>query len=144
MLAKLRGYIGVERTVACYNEELVVGVDLVYLDIGERGDDLLLRGKIGALLELEVAYRAGESEVAVDAAKVDEASSGLNACLLGWRVLAQFFTLDWALLTLILRLVVERERLCAALDTQDCTRVTGVGLTVLDAAKKLLKVLRTT
>lgn len=55
----------------------------MYLDVGERGNDLLLRGKIGALLELEVTYRAGQGEVAVDAAKVDEASCGLDTCLLG-------------------------------------------------------------
>lgn len=54
----------------------------MYLDVGESGDDLLLRGKIGALLELEVADRAGEGEVAVDAAEIDESSSSLNACLL--------------------------------------------------------------
>lgn len=76
-------------TVAGNDEELVIAVDLVYLDIGERGDDLLLRGKIGALLELEVAYCAGQGEVAVDAAKVDEASCGLDACLLSCEALAQ-------------------------------------------------------
>jgi hypothetical protein len=55
----------------------------VYLDVGECGNDLLLRGEIGALLELEVTYRAGQGEVTVHAAKVDEASCGLNTCLLG-------------------------------------------------------------
>ena len=34
------------------------------------------------------------------------------------------------LLTLVLRLVVERERLCAALDAQDCAGITRVGLAV--------------
>jgi hypothetical protein len=76
-------------TVTCYNEELVVGVDLVYLDVREGSDDLLLRGKIGALLELEVTYRSREGEVAVDAAEIDESSSSLNACLLSCEVLAR-------------------------------------------------------
>jgi hypothetical protein len=62
----------------------------VDLNVGESSDDLLLRGKIGALLELEVTYRAGESEVAVDAAEVDESSSSLNACLLSCKALARF------------------------------------------------------
>jgi hypothetical protein len=55
----------------------------VDLNVGESSDDLLLRGEIGALLELEVTYRAGEGEVAVDAAKVDEAAGRLDASLLG-------------------------------------------------------------
>ena len=61
----------------------------MYLDVGEGSDDLLLRGKVGALLELKVTYRAGQGEVAVDAAKVDEASCGLNTCLLGCKLSAQ-------------------------------------------------------
>lgn len=36
--------------------------------------------------------------------------------------------------TFILGLVVERERLCAALYTQDSTRVTGVGLIASDGS----------
>ena len=80
---------GTERlTVTSNDEELVVGVDLVYLDVGECSDDLLLRGKIGALLEFEVAYRTGQGEVAVDTAKVDEASCGLDTGLLSWRLSA--------------------------------------------------------
>lgn len=35
------------------------------------------------------------------------------------------------LLTLVLGLVVEGERLCAALDAQDCARVTRVGLDII-------------
>jgi hypothetical protein len=42
-------------TVAGNNEELVVLVDVVDLDVGEGSDYLLLRRKICALLELEVA-----------------------------------------------------------------------------------------
>jgi hypothetical protein len=62
----------------------------VDLDVGEGSDNLLLRGKIGALLELKVTYRAGEGEVAVDAAKVDEAAGRLDAGLLGWAVSVGF------------------------------------------------------
>jgi hypothetical protein len=76
--------------VTCHNKELVVGGDLVDLNIGEGSDNLLLRREIGALLELKVAYRAGEGEVAVDAAKVDEATGSLNAGLLGWGVSVEF------------------------------------------------------
>lgn len=75
-------------TVTSNDEEFVVAVDLVYLDIGECGDDLLLRGKVRTLLEFEVTYRAGQGEVAVNTAKVDEASCGLDAGLLSWRLSA--------------------------------------------------------
>ena len=67
------------------------------------GDDLLLRGQIGALLEFEVANGTGEGEVAVDTTKVDEATCSANA----------------SLLALILGLVIEGERLSAALDAED-------------------------
>ena len=56
----------------------------MYLDVREGSHDLLLRGKVGALLEFEVAYRARQSEVSVYAAKVDEAACCLNTRLLGW------------------------------------------------------------
>jgi hypothetical protein len=55
----------------------------VDLDVRESSYYLLLRGKVGALLELEIAYRARKGEVAVDAAKVDETTRGLDARLLG-------------------------------------------------------------
>lgn len=75
-------------TVTSNDKEFVIAVDLVYLDIGECGDDLLLRGKVRALLELKVTYRAGQGEVAVDTAKVDKASCGLDTGFLGWRLSA--------------------------------------------------------
>lgn len=71
-------------TIASNNQELIVLVDVVYLDVGEGGDYLLLRGKIGALLELKVAYRARQGKVAVDTAEINEAASSLNTCLLGY------------------------------------------------------------
>ncbi len=53
----------------------------MYRDVGEGSDDLLFGGEVGALLELKVADCAGEGEVAIDAAKVDEATGGCDSCL---------------------------------------------------------------
>jgi hypothetical protein len=44
-------------TITGNDKELVILVDVVYLDVGEGSDDLLLGREVGALLELEVAYR---------------------------------------------------------------------------------------
>lgn len=129
----------IKHTVASDNEKLIIGVDLVYLDVRECSDDLLLRGEIGALLELEVAYRAGQGEVAVDAAEVDEASSSLDTCLLSCGMSARLLRGRHGTLTLVLGLVVEREGLCTAFYTKDCARVTGVGLDVSDCRHKYLK-----
>jgi hypothetical protein len=77
-------------TVTCNNKELVVGSDFVDLNVGEGSDNLLLRREVGALLELEVTYRAGEGEVAVDTAKVNEAAGSLDTGLLGCALLAGY------------------------------------------------------
>lgn len=69
-----RNQIGHARTVTSNDQEFVIIGDLVHGDIGECGHNLLLRGKVGALLELKVANGSGERKVAVDAAKVDEAA----------------------------------------------------------------------
>lgn len=53
----------------------------MYGNVGEGGNDLLLRGKVCALFEFKVANGAGEGEVAVDAAKVDETARCTDACL---------------------------------------------------------------
>lgn len=45
-------------------------------NIWEGGDDLLLRRKVGALLELEITNGTGKGEVAVDTAEVNETTSG--------------------------------------------------------------------
>lgn len=127
------------RTVASNDKELVVAVDLVDLDVREGSDDLLLRGKIGALLEFEVAYRTGQGEVAVDTAKVDEASCGLDTCLLGCGWSAQSSHLVLALLTLVLGLVIEGKGLCAAFDAQDCARVTRVCLLLVSMLMSALR-----
>lgn len=76
-------------TVAGNNEEFVILVDIVYFDVGERCDYLLLRRKIGALLELEIAYRTRQSKVTVDSAEVDKAASSLDTCLFGWGLSVQ-------------------------------------------------------
>jgi hypothetical protein len=60
----------------------------VYLDIRKCGNDLVLRWKLGTLLEFEVANRAGQSKIAIDATEVNKASCGLNACFLGCTMLA--------------------------------------------------------
>ena len=52
------------------------------LDIGEGGDDLVLGGELGALLELEVADGARQGQVAIDTAKVDETACCCDTVLL--------------------------------------------------------------
>ena len=56
----------------------------MYLDVGESGDDLLLRGQIGALLEFEITNGTREGEVAIDTAKVDETTGGADTSLLAY------------------------------------------------------------
>ena len=75
-------------TITSHNQELVVRVDFMYLDVGISSHYLLLRGKVGALLELEIAYCARQGQVTVDTAKVDKATCGLDACLFGCRVVS--------------------------------------------------------
>ena len=55
------------------------------VDVGVSGDNLVLGGQLGALLEFEVSNGARQSQVAVDAAKVDETTGGSNAVLLLYR-----------------------------------------------------------
>lgn len=54
----------------------------MHCHIGVGSDDLLLGGKLGALLELKVTNGAGQGEVTVDTAEVDEATRGTNSGLL--------------------------------------------------------------
>lgn len=90
-------------TIAGNNQELIVLAKLVDGHVGERSDDLLLRREVCALLELKVTNSSAEREVAVHTTKVDEATCSANA----------------SLLALILGLVIEGERLSAALDAED-------------------------
>ena len=61
----------------------------MYLNVGERSDYLLLRRKIGALLELEIADCARQSKVAIHTTKINEATGSLNTSLLSLYMLAQ-------------------------------------------------------
>ena len=90
-------------TIAGNNQELIILAKLVDGHVGERSDDLLLRREVCALLELKVTNSSAEREVAVHTTKVDEATCSANA----------------SLLALILGLVIEGERLSAALDAED-------------------------
>lgn len=71
--------------------------------VGEGGHNLLLRGKVGALLELKVTNGSAQGEIAIDSSEIDEATSRTDSCLLAF----------------ILGLVVEGEGLCATLDAED-------------------------
>jgi hypothetical protein len=71
--------------------------------VGESSDYLLLRREVCALLELKVSDSSAKGKVAVNSAKVDEATGCADA----------------GLLALVLRLVVEGEGLGAALDAED-------------------------
>lgn len=74
---------GIIRTIASNDEELILLGDVVLLDVGEGGDDLVLGRKVGALLELKVTDGARQGKVAIDAAKVDEATGSGDAVLFG-------------------------------------------------------------
>ena len=72
-------------TVAGYHEKLVVVGQVVDHDIWVRSNDLLLRGKLGALLEFEITDGAGQRKVPVDTAKVDETTRSGDPGLLTYR-----------------------------------------------------------
>lgn len=78
------GDCGAKRTITGNHQELVIVGKVMYHDVGVGGHNLLLRSKLGALLELEVADGSGESEVAVDSSEVDEATSRGDSRLLAW------------------------------------------------------------
>lgn len=61
----------------------------MHLDIRESRDNLVLGRELGALLELEIANGAGQGEVAVHAAEVNESAGGLDTGLLGCGELAE-------------------------------------------------------
>jgi hypothetical protein len=76
-------------TVACNHEKLIVLVDVVYLDVWEGSDYLLLGWEIGALLELKITNGTRQSEVTIDTSKINEAACRLDTRLLGYELLAQ-------------------------------------------------------
>lgn len=81
-------------------------------DVGVGSDDLLLWVEVRVLLEVKVAKRAREGEVAVHSAKLNKAAGSDDA----------------RRLALVGGLVVERERLGLAADGHDGARVARVGL----------------
>ena len=73
--------MGIRTITSDYEEFIIVG-DFVNGDVREGGDNLLLRGKVGALFELEITDGSGERKVAIDSTEIDEPSSGTYSCLL--------------------------------------------------------------
>ena len=70
-------------TIASHNQEFVILIDIMYLNVWESGDYLLLGRKVGTFLELEIANRTRQGKIPVNATKIDKASSSLDTCLLG-------------------------------------------------------------
>jgi hypothetical protein len=104
MLVLTKLILGIPQpTIAGNDQELIVLAKLVNGHIRERSDDLLLRREVCALLELKVTDSSAECKVAVHTTEVDKATCSANA----------------SLLALVLGLVVEGERLCAALDAEN-------------------------
>lgn len=71
-------------TITGDDKEFIVTGQLVNGHIGESSDNLLLGGKLGALLEFEVTDGSGEGKVAVNTTKVDEAAGGTNTGFFAW------------------------------------------------------------
>ena len=78
-------------TVARNHQKFVIFADVVYLDVGEGSDYLLLGREICALLELEIADGTRQGEVAIDTAEVDKTAGCLNTGLLGCKLLDVVF-----------------------------------------------------
>jgi hypothetical protein len=55
------------------------------LNVRVCGDNLLLRGELGALLELKIANGTRQGKVAIDTAKVNESSCSCDTVLLVWK-----------------------------------------------------------
>lgn len=69
-------------TVTCDDQEFIIICQIMAHHIGESCYYLLLRRKLGALLELKIPYRSGESQVTVDTAKIDKTTGCGNTSLL--------------------------------------------------------------
>lgn len=70
------------RTVTGNYKEFIVISKFVHRHVGVRSHDLLLGRQLGALFEFKVTNGAGQSEVPVDTAKVDEATGGADTSFL--------------------------------------------------------------
>lgn len=112
---------------------------MVRRNVGVGRDDLLFGIEREVLLEFEIAERAREGEVAVDAAEFDKAAGGSDTLRLLCTLVWSGFTFTIARRsgtaerihgrrTPVGRLVVKGERLGLALVAQHCTRVTRVCL----------------
>ena len=66
-------------TIASNDEELIVLGDIVSHNIWVCCHDLLLRSKVGALLELKIADGTRQCQIAVNSAEVDETASSTNS-----------------------------------------------------------------
>ena len=117
-------------TVTCKHNELIIIRKVVNSHVGVSGNDLLLRRKVGALLELEITDGTGEGEVAIDTTEIDKAAGGANSCLLTCLKVSMLRNskIENPRRTLVLRLVVKGERLRSALNTKDSSGVTSVAL----------------
>lgn len=71
--------LAVPDTVTSQNQKLVLFGQLMLINIGECGDNLVLGRELSALLEFEVTDGTGQSQVAIDTAKVDETTSGSDS-----------------------------------------------------------------
>ena len=75
-------------TIASNDKELVIIGDVVGYDVGVCSDNLLFWRKLCALFELKVTNGTRQSKVAIDSAKIYEASSCAYPRLLSYYSLA--------------------------------------------------------
>ena len=96
--------------------------------IWECRHNLLFGGQVCTLLELKVANGAGQSKVAIDTAKINEATSCDYSCLFTCKQLADVEPGIQIWRTFVLRLVVKRQRFRPTFDAQNRSGVSGIGL----------------
>ena len=72
---------GEELTITGYDKKLIIVRELMCNHVWISRNDLQLGRQAGTLLEFEVTNRPREGKVAVDSAKVDEATGRSNPCL---------------------------------------------------------------
>lgn len=75
-------------TITSNHQEFIVVRNIVDSDIWVGCNNLLLWGKLGALLELEVSNGSRQSEVAVNTSEVNKPTSSSDSCLLACMKLA--------------------------------------------------------
>ena len=72
-------------TITSKDEKLVVVANVVHNHVGVGSHNLLLGSKFGALLKLEVADGARQSQIAVDTAEVDKTAGSSYPGLLAYK-----------------------------------------------------------